>query len=815
MKKGLFAILAVLAVFAMVMTGCDTGGNPKPTQYTVTFNLNGGSGQAPAVATVNAGQSVALPKQGSMVAPSDKPYFIGWGDNTASTTALKSPYTPTKSLTLYAIWSADIPDDIDPTVPEDPGYTVPVYPAPAAGDIVEEIGLSNGWTAIFIFTLPAGRTWGDYEYMTVDHKLADVGTTVRARVFGNFVPDEVKDAKFGSYNGENFAVVGDWVGGKTGAWIWSNEYGTAKAANELFTSATPAPTNNTWFTVKYTIDGSQAHAQWDTGPTADTGSEPTLGRKPQAEYKGPFYIGVGPHNTNGDDPAVISEIKNVTLVGYEGMGNVIGMPLYFKSAGGVLYRAFNGHLEGTNTWGGKPHWEIKSGEEKIKAAALTANFVPAPLETVKITFKANYGEEDADFEDQPEDQVVTIVKGDPVTLPVLRRLGYTFLGWFVAAEGGTKVPADATYEAATTLYAQWVEFNLPNKVIVEGAGLSSLISPAWGAVVGTGDAAGYIIMASDTWNNTDHSNNNDSLINISFPAGLDSAFNMFKIYYDYKEIEAPTITTEEAAAGWVKDAGAIAKKYNSADNAGNPGSYFSFNQAGGVVERTFNANVTVTSGMSIQINKGDDATNKQRRAGLVYGIKITKLEFYYRDSVSVDGSALDALITPAWGAKVGTGDAAGYIIMAGADWNNTDHGNNNDSLLNIAFPADLDPSYDKFIITYSYKEIVAPTITTEEAAAGWVKDAGAIAKKYNTGDNGGNCIGSTGSGTAGSYFSFSQSSGSSTMYFITNANVTLTSGMSIQINKGDDASNQQRRAGLVYGIKITKLEFFIESPLAP
>ena len=43
MKKGIYAILAALAVFALVMTGCDTGGGdpPKPsTTIKITYNLN-------------------------------------------------------------------------------------------------------------------------------------------------------------------------------------------------------------------------------------------------------------------------------------------------------------------------------------------------------------------------------------------------------------------------------------------------------------------------------------------------------------------------------------------------------------------------------------------------------------------------------------------------------------------------------------------------------------------------------------------------------------------------------------------------------
>jgi len=702
----------------------------------------------------------------------------------------------------------------DPTNPENPGYTVPTYPPlTSTNDIVETIGLANGWSAIFQFVLPEGRVWEDYKELTAQHKIADVTTAVRARMWGNYVPKEIANAHFGQYNGQNFAVVASWPSGNSGAWIWDNTYAGVTAANTLFS---PAPTNDTWFTVKYNISGTGAHAQWDNNNGSKPGgieSEP--GRKPQAEYKGPFYIGVGLSTNSTTDP-VISQIKNVTLVGYDAdIPDVIGVPLYYKN-GDTLYRAFVGQLDGEknattglypNLNNGMPSWKIDSGETTIKAAAITASFVPGAVENVKITFNANYGASDPDFAAQPADTDVTIVKGEKLTsTPILERKGYTFLGWFKEAAATNKIDADDTYSAATTLFAGWKEFVVPSKVTVDDpTKLAELVKPAWGAKEGTGDNEGYIIMASAAWNTENGANGNDSLINISFPADLDTAFNMFRIYYDYKQIEAPSTVPD----GWVVDAGAVAKKFNTGDNAGNPGSYFSFNQSGGVLDRTFNANVTTTSGMSIQINKGDDENNKQKRDGLVYGIKITKIEFVYRISTVVEGAALQALVTPAWGAKKNAED---YVIMASDAWNGAksdpededsplNGASANDSLLNISFPANLDAAINKFIITYSYKQIEAPELSADDIADGWKLDAAAIAKKYNSGDNASN---------PSNYFSWNQSGG--TLDRDINANVTLTSGMSFQINKGDDSSNKQKRAGLVYGIKITKIEFYFEAP---
>jgi uncharacterized repeat protein (TIGR02543 family) len=825
--------------------------------YTVTFDLNGGSGTAPKeISQKKAGEAITLPAGTGLTGPAGTPFFAGWSETKTGTAIATATYTPKEDKTLYAVWSAtevvatvtyDANGATSGTVPakvtttlnavitlagntgslakdgftwdgwsttatgakiEGGSYTVGAVDvtlyavwkanedAEVDNSIVEEIGLANGWAVIFQFVLPEGKVWEDYKELTAEHKLADKTTPTRARVWGNYVQSEVDDAHFGQYNGQNFAVVGSWPGGSSGRWIWDNTYAGITAADTMLATAVPPPADNAWFKVTYTIDGTKAHAQWNGHDNAANALE---GREPKPDDKGPFYIGVG-LSTNSTEAAVVSQIKNVTLVGYdETIDDIIGIPLYYKN-GDTLYRAFVGQLDGDknvttglypNLNNGMPSWKIISGEDKIKAAATTGEYVPAGVDNVKITFKSNY-------DGGPADTDVTIVKGEKLTsTPVLTRDGYTFLGWYKEAAATNKIGADDTYSVATTLYAGWQEFSAPAKVTVDGTDLEALIAPAWGAKK---DDDGFIIMADGTWNGTNGANANDSLLNISFPADLDPGFNMFRIYYDYKEIEAPTLSADDIAAGWKIDAAGIAKKFNSGDNAGNPGSYFSFNQSGGVLDRTFNANVTTTTGMSIQINKGDDADNKQKRAGLVYGIKITKIEFVYRISTTVSGTDLAALIAPAWGAK----EDDGFIIMAGADWNNTDHSNNNDSLINISFPADLDPTYDKFIITYDYKLVEAPTLSADDIAAGWKIDAAGIAKKFNSGDNAGN---------PGSYFSFSQTGGA--LERTINANVTLTSGMSIQINKGDDSDNKQKRVGLVYGIKITKIEFFFEAPAAP
>jgi len=75
--------------------------------YTVTYNVNGGSGTAPAAQTVNKGASVTL-ASGSGLSKSGYS-FGGWNTNTAGTGtnySAGSSYTPTDNVTLYAKWNA-------------------------------------------------------------------------------------------------------------------------------------------------------------------------------------------------------------------------------------------------------------------------------------------------------------------------------------------------------------------------------------------------------------------------------------------------------------------------------------------------------------------------------------------------------------------------------------------------------------------------------------------------------------------------------------------------------------------------------------
>ena len=104
MKKSILTALVAILTFAMI--GCPSDGGstetPQTTNYTVTFNANGGT-PAPAVQTVASGGKATQPP--AMTKGSD--VFEGWYKEAAFTNLWNfGTDTVTGNITLYAKWTA-------------------------------------------------------------------------------------------------------------------------------------------------------------------------------------------------------------------------------------------------------------------------------------------------------------------------------------------------------------------------------------------------------------------------------------------------------------------------------------------------------------------------------------------------------------------------------------------------------------------------------------------------------------------------------------------------------------------------------------
>jgi hypothetical protein len=76
--RAMAIILAFVMAVGLLPMGVLADDPAAPaTQYTVTFNANGGDGTVPAAQTADIGSSITLPEGSGITAPTDKT-FVGW-----------------------------------------------------------------------------------------------------------------------------------------------------------------------------------------------------------------------------------------------------------------------------------------------------------------------------------------------------------------------------------------------------------------------------------------------------------------------------------------------------------------------------------------------------------------------------------------------------------------------------------------------------------------------------------------------------------------------------------------------------------------
>ena len=208
-------------------------------------------------------------------------------------------------------------------------------PAPAAGDFVEKVRLSNGARAIYKFILPKGAKYSDYDKIRVSFKVSEAdlthnlqnlrmyglwsgGPLDRAWMNGNASQNILEEVDYGDFgNGTDPALVLDFnrintssnPTGRNFILDRQNNY-----SNAIMSSNAP----NTWFTVEYDATGAGSN-EGDGGrslPASITERPGTL-----------FYVGLGlagngrpmdPDHNRGNpydvDFGITQLIKNVTLV---------------------------------------------------------------------------------------------------------------------------------------------------------------------------------------------------------------------------------------------------------------------------------------------------------------------------------------------------------------------------------------------------------------------------------------------------------------------------------------------------------------------
>jgi len=197
----------------------------------------------------------------------------------------------------------------------------------------------------------------------------------------------------------------------------------------------------------------------------------------------------------------------------------------------------------------------------------------------------------------------------------------TTAGAFDYKDYSKLVTTATNFSADATLYAYWYA---PFTGYDSFAGTEDGVYAQWGTRI---DEDGYFVFADGDTNSYLGANNNDTLIGFKWPTGEgDILAKKVRITYALKDIKVPAVES-----GWTADPAYAWKQFNSGTGS-TTDNYKSWNPAATVAspktaEKPRSDWTDATGGCSIQINKGDDSNNKQKRAGYIYGIKIISITY--------------------------------------------------------------------------------------------------------------------------------------------------------------------------------------------
>ncbi|MBP3442295.1 MAG: leucine-rich repeat protein, partial [Clostridia bacterium] len=168
---------------------CNGSHTTTPTTtYTVTYNANGGS-ISPSSVSVKAGESVSLPipsaktytitynANGGSGAPSAQSFAVackGWSTSSTATSAsyaCGTKYTPTKNVTLYAVWNNATDATVSTKIPMRAGYSFRGW-STVSNATTPTVGVGSEWSITSNITLYA--VWEKISTPTPSYKEENV-----------------------------------------------------------------------------------------------------------------------------------------------------------------------------------------------------------------------------------------------------------------------------------------------------------------------------------------------------------------------------------------------------------------------------------------------------------------------------------------------------------------------------------------------------------------------------------------------------------------------------------------------------------------
>ena len=398
----------------------------KANTYTVSYNANGGTG-APANQTKIYGVKLTL---SSTVPTRDGYKFLGWATSASATTATYQPggsYTKNAKVTLYAVWEEEVSST----------YTV-TYDANGGSGAPEAQTKEPGVTLTLSSTKPT-RTGYTFQGWATSAS----ATTAAYKAGGSYTADA------------SVTLYAVWK---------ANTYTVSYNAN----GGTGAPANQTkTYGVKLTLSS--------TVPTRDgykflgwaTSSSGSVAYQPGGSYtknaKVTLYA-----VWEATAPKVTLSTTSVSL----DINATESAKIYYyytgEAANGyyVVY-SISGDTNCISTsWGSGEECVVVTAKEpgtatvtialveyntnkELSAAECQITVInSAPQITVTFDYNGGTGNQSSK----------SVVQGDPYgALPTPTRVGYSFVGWYTEAVGGTEVTTSTIMltPADHTLYAHW------------------------------------------------------------------------------------------------------------------------------------------------------------------------------------------------------------------------------------------------------------------------------------------------------------------------------------------------------------------------
>ena len=383
--------------------------------YTATFNGNGGGTPSPSTITKTYGSEL-----GTLPTCSRTGYtFLGWYTASSGGTKISSTTKITGTITYYAQWSIN-------------SYTL-TYNV-NGGNAVSPASKSVQYGSAYgTLPTPTRASTAQYSYTFAGwYTAATGGTQVTANT---------------TMGAGNTTIYAHWTATTRSYTInYQTTYGSLNRTSQSIAYGSKGsctltmPTNNAQYT--YTFQGWYTAAN---GGGTKVGSSLTL-ETPSVTGAATYYAYVTravnrytfTFNANGGSTPSSSSIS-------KNYGEAIGtLPTCSRAADNTYTYAFAGWFDTSATSGGTQlTTTTKVTSNKTWYARWTATY-----RIYTVTFDGNGG--------TPSPSTITKTYGSELgTLPTCSRTGYTFLGWYTASSGGTKISSTTKITGTITYYAQW------------------------------------------------------------------------------------------------------------------------------------------------------------------------------------------------------------------------------------------------------------------------------------------------------------------------------------------------------------------------